>query len=121
MGSNLAECLFSKKIELAVYNRIRHKAEESGRRLGVRILRFTGELLENVDGAIAFVTDEHALKTISLETASKLERAGSTVFINASTVTSTASLEAMRILESRGIGYVEAPVFGARMKRAGAD
>ena len=42
MGSNLAECLFSKKIELAVYNRIRHKAEESGRRLGVRILRFPG-------------------------------------------------------------------------------
>ena len=80
-----------------------------------------GELLENVDAAITFVTDEHALKTISLETASKLERAGSTVFINASTVTSTASLEAMRILESRGIGYVEAPVFGARMKRAGAD
>jgi 3-hydroxyisobutyrate dehydrogenase len=113
MGSNLAECLSSKNIELAVYNRTRHKAEELGRRLGARVYDSPGELVENVDVAIAFVTDDHALKTISFETALKLERAGSTVFINASTVTPTASLEAMRILESRGIGYVEAPVFGS--------
>jgi len=113
MGSSLAECLSRRNVDIALYNRTRSRAEELGRRLGARVYDSPSELVENVEAAIAFVRDDHALRTVLFDIASRSGKNSQVVFINASTVTPSTSLEAMEILESRGIGYVEAPVFGS--------
>ncbi|QOR94972.1 NAD(P)-dependent oxidoreductase [Thermosphaera chiliense] len=113
MGSSLAECLTGRNVEVALFNRTRSKAEELGRRLGARVYDSPSELVENVEAAIAFVRDDQALRTVLFSIASKSGKIAGKVFINASTVTPSTSLEAMEILGLKGIDYVEAPVFGS--------
>jgi len=112
MGSNLAKCLSRKGVNLGYYNRTIDKAKLVAREIGGAVYDDPLKLIAECEAVVVFVPRDEDL----LEVASIISRrfSGSKgVFINASTVTPQASLEALKILSDRGVDYVEAPVYGS--------
>lgn len=113
MGSALARCLSSRGVEVCLYNRTRSKAEALAREIGARVYESPRRLLEDCEYTVAFVSDDRALREVVESIASGSSIAGKRFFVNASTITPLASLQAMSMLERVGVNYVEAPVYGS--------
>ena len=112
MGSNLARCLSRRGVELALYNRTPEKAEKLAREVGGRVYYDVVSLASSCDVVVAFLPrSEDVVGVVSklVEKPPQLEIA----FINASTITPQASLEAYRLLERARVHYLEAPVYGS--------
>lgn len=112
MGSNLARCLSKRSVELGYYNRTRTKAEALARELGGTVYSSPRELLEKSNLVVVFLATDEALREVVLEVVRGGVLSGK-VFINASTVTPMASLEALEALSTIGVHYVESPVYGS--------
>ncbi len=112
MGSNLARCLSGKGVELGLYNRTRSRAEKVAGEVGARVYDSPSRLLGDSDAVVVFVSDDYALRSIAMNV-SRQKYGGEKVFLNASTVTPMASLEAKSIVEESSVVYVEAPVYGS--------
>ncbi|OYT40278.1 MAG: 6-phosphogluconate dehydrogenase [Desulfurococcales archaeon ex4484_58] len=112
MGSNLARCLASKGFKLVLYNRTRVKAEELAREINASIVDSPLKLVEEVDVAIVFVSGDDALLDIVFGGDGVLY-GRDYILLNASTTTPMTSLRVYELLRDKGIGYVEAPVYGS--------
>ncbi len=113
MGSNLARCLVSKGYEVILYNRTKAKAKELAREINGVVVDSPREALDEAEAAIAFISDDEALYDIVFQENGLIYSRPNTVFINASTVTPMASMRVYKVLRNKGIGYVEAPVYGS--------
>lgn len=112
MGSNLARCLSRRGVELALYNRTPEKAEKLAQEIGGRVYYDVVSLANSCDVVVAFLPrSEDVVGVVSklVEKPPQLEVA----FINASTITPQASLEAYKLLERARVHYLEAPVYGS--------
>ncbi len=113
MGSNIAKCLSRKGYKLVLYNRTKWKAERLAEELGCSIAETPGELFKETNISIAFISGDEALYDIIYSDKGVINTSTRGVLINASTVTPMASTRVYRDLKKRGIGYIEAPVYGS--------
>lgn len=114
MGSNLARCLHSKKVNVGVYNRTKERAEKLARELpGLRVYESPVKLLRESDGVVIFVSDDEALLSVISTITSEKFSGIKPLLVNASTVTPMASLRAMKALEEANILYSEGSVYGS--------
>lgn len=113
MGSNLTRCLARKGIEVGVFNRTRERAVELSRETGVVVYDSPLELLRDFRVVVVFLSDDYAVRSIALSVSKGPGFGGDVFFVNASTVTPMTSIEVWGILESSGVVYVEAPVYGS--------
>ncbi len=110
MGSNLARCLSGKNVELGYYNRSREKADRLAREIGGLVYSNPVDLLSESDLTILFLPrDEDVLEVVGEIT----RKSSGGVVVNASTITPNTSLKTQRILEEKGVKYIEAPVYGS--------
>jgi len=114
MGSSIAKCLSSKGYKLILYNRTKEKALSLARKLGAEVASSPRELSEKTSYSIVFVANDEALYNVLLGKEGVIESSNKDhVVINCSTVTPLASSRVSKMLAEKGIGYIEAPVFGS--------
>lgn len=113
MGSSLARCLTSKGFQVFVYNRTRSKAEKLCSEINCVVMDSPKQVLEETSTVIVFVADDNALYNIIYGSGGLSEASRGSLVINASTVTPNASVNVWDALKRRGIGYLEAPVYGS--------
>lgn len=113
MGSNIAKCLSRRGVNIGLYNRTREKAERLASEIGALVYDSPADLARDHDAVIVFVPDDQALLDVAIQVANSSPSSGRKIFINASTVTPIASIVTRRLLESKGVVYAEAPVYGS--------
>ncbi len=114
MGSSIARCLKSKGYELILYNRTRDKALKLAKELDAVVANTPREVADKAIYSIVFVSDDEALYDVIFGKNGIIETTNEKhIVINTSTVTPLASRRVSIILKEKGLGYVEAPVFGS--------
>ncbi|MCX8195659.1 MAG: NAD(P)-dependent oxidoreductase [Acidilobaceae archaeon] len=116
MGSAAAYRAKAVGFDVILWNRSIEKAEKVAKELNIAASGSLAEAVSKAEVALAFLADDDAL----LHVASGLPRADGLIFANFSTVTPRASAAAAKVLEGRGICYIETPVVGGpRVLREG--
>ncbi|MEN2999687.1 MAG: NAD(P)-dependent oxidoreductase [Acidilobaceae archaeon] len=116
MGSAAAFRLKATGFEVSLWNRSVERGEKVAKELGLSFAASLAEAVGRAEVALAFLADDDAL----LQVASALPRADGLVLANYSTVTPRSSAAAAKLLEGRGICYLETPVLGGpRVLREG--
>lgn len=112
MGSNLARCLSSRGVGINVYSRSYEKAMKIASEVGGKPYDDARRLVLDSDAVIVFVTDDSAVLDV-VSTIVSGGKVGRGLVINASTITPSTSIAAMKILGNAGVSYLESPVYGS--------
>lgn len=108
MGSAASRRLRDSGFRVTLWNRSIEKAEVLARELNVDVARTVLEAIEKAEAALLFLADDDAL----LDVITSMPRADGLVVANFSTITPKTSLQASKLLEGRGICYLETPIIG---------
>ncbi len=112
MGTPIALNLLKNHVELFVYNRSKEKAIEVIAK-GAQVLNSPQEAFENAPVVFSMVSDDHALKAITLGDKGLLAKAREgCIHVSMSTVSPKLSQELAEKHREKGAFYVAAPVFG---------
>ncbi|MCS7106727.1 MAG: NAD(P)-dependent oxidoreductase [Acidilobaceae archaeon] len=116
MGSAAAFRLKAVGFDVSLWNRSVERGERVAKELGLNFYANLAEAVGRAEVALAFLADDEAL----LQVVSALPRADGLVLANYSTVTPRSSAAAAKVLEGKGICYLETPVLGGpRVLREG--
>ncbi|MCY0868325.1 MAG: NAD(P)-binding domain-containing protein [Desulfurococcus sp.] len=112
MGSSLAKCLSSKKIEVYVYNRSVEKARALCSEVECSVVENLGGL-RDIDAAVMFLFDDNAVLDFTRMLISNGSLKEIKLLVNSSTISPETSLTLYEVVKNNGGVYVESPVYGS--------
>lgn len=111
MGYPMASNLLKKKLNLKVFSRTLDKAKPL-EKLGARISNSLGEAVKDTDIIITMLTDDEAVEKVLGDKEFLNNLKPSSTVIDMSSIKPKIAIQFGKILEEKGISFLDAPVSG---------